>query len=73
MRERQKVWQINNGPSPSRDMLGPQIKTSIHTLYARSWFSSPLYKGIKETFKEKQRLAGGSQGPSPLHWATVAD
>lgn len=73
MCERQKVWQINNGSSHSRDMLGPQIKTFIHTLDAHSWFSSPLYKGIKETFKEKQRLAGGLQGPSPLHLATVAD
>lgn len=54
-------------------MLGLQIKTSIHAVYAHCQSSWPLYKGIKETFKERQRLAGGSQGPSPLHWATVGD
>lgn len=43
-----------------------------HT-YAHICISLPLCKGIKETFKERQRLARGLQGPSPCHWRTRAD
>lgn len=62
-------------PTRSATVIHPRgagTHENSHT-HAHVCISFPFWKRIKTIFKEWQRLAGGSRGPSPCHWRTRAD